>query len=141
MRVVIDANVIISSLITSGLSQQVVNVCMDDHDIFLSRALMDEVFRFFAKKRKLSPEEKVGVTKFLKELGTLLVPRGDGPSVCRDKDDNHVLHLAETCRARALITGDQDLLVLKRFKATLILTPRQFLEGLEKGAIGRAKFT
>ncbi len=47
-------------------------------------------------------------------------------NVCRDKKDNFLLELAETANANLLITGDKDLLVLKTWKNTLIMSPANF---------------
>ena len=133
MKIVLDANVIISSLISNGLSHQVVDICIDSHEVYTSKALIAEISKFFVNKTKTTVEEKARIAKFLEELGPELVPKGKAPTICRDKNDNHILHLAETCGARVLITGDQDLLVLTKHKGTLILTPRQFLEGINSG--------
>jgi predicted nucleic acid-binding protein len=47
--------------------------------------------------------------------------------VCRDADDDLVLAAALAAKADAIVTGDQDLLVLKRFKGIPILNPRDCL--------------
>lgn len=140
MKIVLDANVVISSLISNGLSHQVVDLCIDDHEVFTSRILNAEVLRFFIKKTKTTADEKSRIVKFLDELGPEIVPKGKPPTVCRDKNDNHVLHLAESFGARAIISGDQDLLVLRKHNRTHILSPRQFLEALNAGKIGGENF-
>jgi putative PIN family toxin of toxin-antitoxin system len=43
-------------------------------------------------------------------------------TVCRDKKDNFLLSLAKDAKADYLITGDKDLLVLKTFENTQIVT-------------------
>ncbi len=43
-------------------------------------------------------------------------------SVCRDAKDNYLLALAQDSLADFLITGDQDLLILKTFQTTVIST-------------------
>jgi predicted nucleic acid-binding protein len=50
--------------------------------------------------------------------------------VCRDPDDDVVLATAVAGRADFIVTGDDDLLVLKRFRGIRILSPRQVLEML-----------
>ncbi len=47
---------------------------------------------------------------------------------CRDQKDNFILELAETCKAKYIITGDKDLLVLKEWKECKIITLREFKE-------------
>ena len=47
--------------------------------------------------------------------------------VCRDKKDNFLLALAKDGTASHLITGDNDLLILKTFSKTKILTLSEYL--------------
>lgn len=47
-------------------------------------------------------------------------------SVCRDPDDDIVLATALTGKAVCIITGDQDLLTLKKFSEIDILSPSAF---------------
>jgi predicted nucleic acid-binding protein len=51
---------------------------------------------------------------------------------CRDKKDDKFLELAVSGNASHIITGDEDLLVLNPFRGISILTPRQFLQSLDK---------
>jgi uncharacterized protein len=50
----------------------------------------------------------------------------------RDKKDNYLLALAKDAKADFLITADKDLLVLKQFENTLIMTLTEFLKYLNK---------
>lgn len=54
-------------------------------------------------------------------------------TACRDPKDNKFLELALSGNADALITSDQDLLVLHPFRSLPILTPRKFLEAFPHG--------
>jgi putative PIN family toxin of toxin-antitoxin system len=48
-------------------------------------------------------------------------------SLCRDPNDNFLLALAFDGAATHLLTGDKDLLVLKKIKKTRILTVAEYL--------------
>ncbi|SEJ19879.1 hypothetical protein SAMN05216327_10744 [Dyadobacter sp. SG02] len=48
------------------------------------------------------------------------------PSIARDLNDNYLLGICDCCSADFLITGDKDLLDLKRYNSTLILSMSQF---------------
>jgi len=48
-------------------------------------------------------------------------------NICRDTKDNFLLELATDGKADFLITGDNDLLSLKKIEKTSILTIRDFL--------------
>jgi predicted nucleic acid-binding protein len=47
-------------------------------------------------------------------------------SLCRDKNDVHILGLAQRSLAENIITGDKDLLELVKYKSAKIITPREF---------------
>jgi predicted nucleic acid-binding protein len=47
--------------------------------------------------------------------------------VCRDPDDNALIEAALAGGAEYVVTGDEDLLVLKKFETVRIVTPRVFL--------------
>ncbi len=47
--------------------------------------------------------------------------------VCRDLKDNFLLALAKDGKASHLITGDKDILMLKKFGKTKILTLSEYL--------------
>jgi predicted nucleic acid-binding protein len=46
--------------------------------------------------------------------------------VCRDPEDDRILGWALAGEADYLVPGDEDLLVMKQFKAIRIITPRDF---------------
>ena len=56
-----------------------------------------------------------------------VVSEADG---CRDQKDNFLLALAEDGRATHSITGDNDLLVLDKYRQTKILTVEVYLQSL-----------
>jgi predicted nucleic acid-binding protein len=49
-------------------------------------------------------------------------------TACDDQADNRILECALEAQAQVIITGDDDLLRLKRFESIRILTPRAFLD-------------
>lgn len=51
---------------------------------------------------------------------------------CRDPKDNFLLALAKDSQADFLITGDKDLLVLKQFENTQILSFVDFIKLIEE---------
>jgi putative PIN family toxin of toxin-antitoxin system len=53
-------------------------------------------------------------------------------TLCRDEKDNYLLSLAKDAKANYLLTGDKDLLVLKTFGITQIVTITEFLTIIKK---------
>jgi putative PIN family toxin of toxin-antitoxin system len=56
--------------------------------------------------------------------------------VQRDPDDNRVLECALFGGASVIITGDEDLLALGRFRGVAIVSPKEFLERFESPSVG-----
>lgn len=128
MRIKFDTNIIFSSLITQGLSTCVLDICIDKHYLFISQFIIDEVVDKLKNKFKTKSKDIKKIKSFLLSTFTRIKPKGEKPEACRDIDDNNILHLSESIHADLIITGDKDLLILKSFKQTAIVSPRIFME-------------
>ena len=126
MRIVMDANVVVAAFAARGLCESLVELCLGSHEILMSKPLLQEIGRNLAKKVKLNRRTVADIERLLRENSVVLKPAAVAADACRDADDLHVLGLVETGRADYLITGDDDLLMLKRFGRCRIVTPRQF---------------
>jgi putative PIN family toxin of toxin-antitoxin system len=60
------------------------------------------------------------------ERYAIYIPVTSSTTLCRDPKDNFLLSLAKDSRANYLLTGDNDLLVLKIFETTQIVTIADF---------------
>ncbi len=129
MKIVIDTNVLISALIFPGVSSEIFDFVVNNHEIWLSEWIIKEFSRKCRDKFKI-PAEALGETlKHLSEKVNIATPKGGKPEICRDPDDNNVLWVARVVEAEIIITGDQDLLLLKEFESTQILSPREYKAG------------
>lgn len=126
MRIVLDANVVVAAFAARGLCESVFELSLSGHDILLSESLLDEVCRNLAKKVKLDQHGIAAIERLLRETGALFVPTAVAAGACHDADDLEILGLAEAGLADYIVTGDADLLVLKRFGRCRTITPRQF---------------
>ena len=123
-RVVIDTNLWISFLISN-------------HYIKLDKILSDKLLVLLYSQELIDEFIEVALRpKFKKyftaeDLQALLISISDraifievssSVSLCRDPKDNFLLALAKDGKATHLLTGDNDLLVLKTFGKTKILT-------------------
>jgi len=126
MRIVLDSNVVIAAFAARGLCDTIFEFCLDSHDILLSEDIILEVSSNLRKKIKITPQVVDKITTLLRENAEVLVPKHLSSKLCRDPDDLHVLGLAITGKADCIVTGDKDLLVLKKFHNIPILSPREF---------------
>lgn len=130
MRVVLDSNVLIAAFATRGLCQSLLEVCLSDHDLFVSEHLLKEVQRNLAIKIKLPTNIIQDIMAFLRDRTMLITPDLVSEDACLDKDDLPILGLAQAASADCIVTGDKDLLVLGRFGEIPIYSPRTFADHL-----------
>lgn len=128
IRVILDTNLWISYLISKKLSKVDALFDRDDLVLLFSAELIEELIEA-ATHPKL---RKYFFFKDLEELLGLFDLYGEIVNVtstvnkCRDAKDNFLLALARDSIADFLITGDRDLLVLKKFEETEILNYSDF---------------
>jgi putative PIN family toxin of toxin-antitoxin system len=132
MIVVLDSNVIIASFATEGLCHSLFELCVDQHKIYICNFILHEVADKLYTKLKLPKKLIKEITKYLKVIATIQNPSLLAKQICRDKNDDIILSLAEASNADYLITGDNDLLILKKYKNVPIITPRGFWEILRE---------
>ena len=128
MKIVIDSNVLISGLISRGVSSRVLDICIDKHSVYISEFIISEVIEKLENKINIPQMDLRRINKFLTDSFIFISPQGDMPDICRDKDDNNILFLSHFINANLLISGDKDLSELKVYNEILIITPREFLE-------------
>ncbi len=128
MKVLFDTNVIFAGFATRGLAQAVFELCLQRHIIIISESILSELSAHLKKKLKMPHEKVRSIIDYLRESCLLGEEASIKETACRDKKDIHILGLAEKMRPDFIVTGDMDLLVLKKYRTTSIVTPRQFWE-------------
>jgi len=132
MRVFLDTNVLVSAFTTRGLCEDVLREVLASHDLIVSVLLFNELERTLRGKFKIP---KTLISEILIFLGedTILSKVGDYPDVeIRDQDDLAMLSCALEGRADIFVTGDKELIELRRVSDLEILSPRAFWEKLKK---------
>jgi putative PIN family toxin of toxin-antitoxin system len=134
LKFVFDTNVLLSAHLSVGLSKQILDHCIERHQVVLSEFIVAEFVEKAERKFKWPKDQCAFAAWNLRAHATLVVPQALPKPVCRDKDDDAILATALAAKCDALITGDKDLLVLKRHQGIPILSPGQVL-----AFIGRTK--
>lgn len=141
IRAVLDANVIVSAVLTEGgVSKQILKALYDERFVLvISEAILtewDRVLRY-PKVRKLHGLKEKQIAAFLDDLSHLAIPTAGEfrlPETTRDASDDRYLECAIEGNASVIVTGDQDLLVLGQFEGVEIVSPKAFLAVLGKPA-------
>ena len=131
MRVLFDTNVLYSALAAKGFCEEVVDEAVAECDIVWSDTLKQELDSLLTGLHKIGPATRIALEAYV-DLCEFVEPLPLDERVCRDQDDNVVLATALAGQADVIVTGDADLLVLKKFRGIRILSPRQFLEVLDR---------
>ncbi len=135
MRAILDTNVLCSALLTpGGPTDRLYGAWREGRFQLLTSEEQLEEFRRVTRYPHLRPFiEPAAAGAMYNELRRLAIPLGTLPVIDASKDpgDNFLLAMAQAGEADVLVTGDKhDLLALKVFQRTRILTARQFLTQL-----------
>ena len=127
MKVVVDTNVLISAEVSSqGASRRLLNRLIATHDVILSNVILHEFAETLYAKFNYDSLAESDVIDGLLEVVEIVEPVTFGEQVCRDPDDDAILGTAVAGNADCIVTGDSDLLVLKRFREVDIISPSEF---------------
>jgi putative PIN family toxin of toxin-antitoxin system len=139
VKAVVDTNVIVSGLIWGGPPASLLDrAAMRFFHLKTSEEILVEAQRVLQRphlKEKLRVRGRTpeGVLAVYREVAEIVTPADVPlPAELRDPEDLLVLRCAVGANAMAIITGDNDLLTMKRFAGIPIMTPRLFL-----GSIGQ----
>ncbi len=128
MNVVLDTNVLVAAFSTRGLCTLLFEIALNRHRLFISPYQIKEIIRAFQRTASLPPKVIRDILRYLRDIGSIVEPDPLPKRACQDRFDDRLLALAKHVRADCLVTGDTDLLVMKRYRGVKIVTPRQFWE-------------
>ncbi len=128
MNIVLDTNVVVAAFASRGLCSSVFELSLDRYSIIISKHILTEVHRILFKKFKMTEKNVESIIEYLSEYCFVKEYMKLNKNICRDKDDDEILALAKSNDVGYIITGDNDLLILKAFGLTKIISPREFWE-------------
>lgn len=140
MRAILDTNILLAALFWHGRPHQLLERVRDGSLSLLSSPTLFAEFEGVLGREKFDSallRSRTSREKSLDEVRRLtefLDPPPLPEPICRDPDDDHVLAVAIAAQADFIVTGDQDLLVLKAVQGIPILTPAQALVRLEESS-------
>lgn len=132
MKVVLDANIVVSFLLTGGETISSVfdywekgiftvlisaEIILEINQVLDRLILEGEIDSFAAESLMRKLQEKGKKIKVVSKF-----------DISKDKKDNRYLECAKDGKADYLVSGNEHLLELGKFKYTKILSPREFVE-------------
>lgn len=133
MKAVLDTNILISAIGWEGNPQKILNYALDNKfKIVISPEILEEVKKvLFREKFEFIDKDKRNEFIFLLTELAEIVEIKTKVNVCRDKKDNKFIETALSAKVDFLVSGDEDLLSLKKYKDVKIIVAKEFLEILK----------
>lgn len=134
MRVVLDANIFISALISrQGNPAKILDKWQKKEiEIVVSAAIIAEIDRVMGyerlqKKYHRIREERAGLIEDLKGFATIVEPQQKLSVVQADEPDNRYIECALESGVNYIVTGDPHLLAVKEYQGIVVISPATFL--------------
>ena len=128
MKAVFDTNVLIAAFLTEGLcSGLLIRARKQAFNLVLCDDIIQEFEGILMKKFKLTSIDISEISTIVLEAASEILHKlGPIPNICRDPNDDMIIACAIDAAADYIVTGDEDLLILKRYKDIVITNPRNF---------------
>lgn len=130
LRLIVDTNIWVSYLLTGSFAKLAEAVGSKRFTLLHSKESLLEFGKLKGRPKiaKVVPELLFDAfIASLRKAGHAVSLSGIEP-ISRDPKEDHLLALAKQGKADLLVTGDQDLLVLKEHAGTRILKPSDFFK-------------
>jgi putative PIN family toxin of toxin-antitoxin system len=130
MKIVLDANIFISSFFWGGNPRMVLErVIAGIDELFITKEILDEIYGVIGRPKFHANEDKINYfINSIDEIANKIVPKNRIKNGSRDKTDNKYIECGITAKADYIISGDIHLLELKEYKEIKIITARNYLE-------------
>lgn len=127
MRIVLDSNIFVSAFVFGGKPAKCIDYVVQKKVTgVVSSAILTEVLEVLAAKFSFSSARLEEINFLIDNSFEKVFP--DTPlNISRDPDDNRVLEAAEEGECDYIVTGDEDLLALGKYKNIATFTPAEFL--------------
>ena len=131
-RVIFDSNIWVSFAIGKRLNELRAALTHPKVEVFVCQKLLWEV-REVVQKPKLLKYISSDRQKMLFDLmqACRCIQIAEHVSISRDPNDDYLLDLASTTSADYLVTGDSDLLILRNYQNTNIISFSSFMAVLD----------
>ena len=128
LNFVLDTNVWVSYIISKQLDKLVEIITKNKLKVFLNNEFVNELENTLNKPKikKYLTDEIITESVILIRKITILKINKNKVKICRDPNDDFILALCKSVKANYLVSGDKDLLVIKKFFSTIIISLSDF---------------
>jgi putative PIN family toxin of toxin-antitoxin system len=130
VRIFLDTNVLVSAFATRGLSADLFELVLIEHEFITGRAVLRELEKALRLKIKLPAARCAEILDFVASEAELIVQDAQEADCDADDGDRRVLGEAIAGQADAFVTGDAAIVGIGALGDMRVLTPRQLWEAL-----------
>lgn len=125
MRIVFDTNIFIAAALKGGFSEDIIKMASSNLlTLVCSEEILDELEHKLIKKFDWSKKDIQFFIDTIREISEMAQIEEKLSVITRDVDDNKILECALAGKADLIVSSDQDLIKLKKFKDIAIIHPK-----------------
>jgi len=130
MRIVLDANIIISSFFWGGNPKIIVERIISGIDeLFISKEILEEIEGVIRRPKFHTDNDRINYfINSIEEIGNKITPQKLGETGSRDRTDNKYIECGTTANVDYIISGDIHLLELKKYQNMQIVSAKNYLD-------------
>ncbi|MCL2067572.1 MAG: putative toxin-antitoxin system toxin component, PIN family [Treponema sp.] len=130
MKIVLDANIFISSLFWGGNPRVVLERVINKSDeLFITNEILAEIEEVLRRPKFHAGKNEIEYyIKSIEDIANKVVPEKITGKGSRDKTDNKYIECGIACNADYIISGDIHLLEITEFSGIEIITAKKYLE-------------
>ena len=130
MKIVLDANIFISSLFWGGNPRIVLGRAINKTDeLFITKEILNEIEEVIGRPKFHAGRNEIEYfIKSIEKISNKVSIKNKIKKGSRDKSDNKYIECGIAANADYIISGDIHLLEIKKYKNIKIATAREYLE-------------
>lgn len=130
-KVVLDTNILVSAVVFGGNPEEILKLSLTKKiSAITSLFILAELTEVLSKKFSFSEDKTLLVAQKIKNHFRTVYPKKE-ITILKDNPDNRVLEAAIEGNCTRIVTGDKELLNLKKYKNINIITAAEFLEEIK----------
>ena len=126
MRILLDTNVLIASIISHGVCFELFEHCIRNHNVISSKYIINEFVEKLNHRFKYTKSEVNAAKNIIFERIEIVQPENIKIKNLKDKNDFPIIGTAIAGKCDCIITGDKHLQELNKIKDIDIIRPSEF---------------
>jgi len=133
MRIVLDANIFVSSFFWGGNPRMVLERVIEGIDeLFITKEILDEIEEVMGRPKFHADKEEIDYfINSIEEIGNKIISKRQIKNGSRDKKDNKYIECGIAANVNYIISGDVHLLELREYENIKIITAKNYLETIK----------